>query len=244
MPKVLMAKKNLKVKQELILEAQEYTRAVVRKIAKHMTLHPDIMDEIEAAGNLGLVEAADKYDPSKGVDFKNFAYLRIRGAVIDAVRQVSSISRNSYHYQKALEAVQSLRECDLEINPYLGTESESAEQMLAKVFDIAADGALAFRLTFEDFETEVNNEANQDLSQEQIINRAQIKKKILDAIATLPEKQRLIVEGYYFHDKSFVDVADEEAGRSKSWVSRLHQQALNAIKEALGDMEFEDYFLK
>lgn len=239
-----MAKRNSKVKQELILEAQDYTRAVVRKIAKHMGLHPDMMDEIEAAGNLGLVEAADKFDPSKGVDFKNFAYLRIRGAVIDAVRQVSSISHKSYQYQKALEAVQSLRECDLENNPYLATESESAEQMLAKVFDIAADGAIAFRLTFEDFETEVNDEVNQDLTQEQAMNRAQIKKKILDAIATLPEKQRLIVEGYYFHDKSFVDVADEEADRSKSWVSRLHQQALNAIKEALGDMEFEDYFLK
>ncbi len=239
-----MAKKSVKVKQELILEAQEYTTRVVRKLAKKLALHPDLMEEVEAAGNLGLVEAADKYDPSKGVDFKNFAYLRIRGAVIDAVRQVSSISRYSYQYQRALEAVQSIRESDQETNPFLATEAETADQMLAKVFDIAADGALAFRLTFEDFEVEVNNEVNHELNQEQQLIRREIRKKILDAIATLPENQRLIVEGYYFHGKSFVDVADEDTGISKSWLSRLHQQALNSIKDALGDLEFEDFFLK
>jgi RNA polymerase sigma factor (sigma-70 family) len=52
-------------------------------------------------------------------------------------------------------------------------------------------------------------------------------------IATLPEKERLIVEDYYLKEKSFVEIANENGGMSKSWVSRLHSRALELLKERL-----------
>jgi RNA polymerase sigma factor for flagellar operon FliA len=237
-----MSKHSEEQKHDTIQKARAFTTNLVKKLVKNMRLPPDVIEELEAAANLGLVEAAEKYDPTKGVTFTNFAYLRIRGAVIDAARQISSISRYSYQFQKAMEAVQDIREFDVSTSAVFETDKTSADEMLAKVFDIAADGAIAFRLTFEDFETEASEEVNQDLSQEDQLNQGRIRKKLLEAIATLPEQQRLIVEAYYFHDKSFVEIADEETGKSKSWISRLHQQALNALKDAMGDVEFEDFF--
>jgi RNA polymerase sigma factor for flagellar operon FliA len=228
-------------KHQLITESQRFTSNLVKKMVKSMNLPVDVIPELEAAGYLGLVEAAEKFDESKGISFLNFAYLRIRGAVIDAVRQISSLSRYAYSYQKALEAIHSVREADLEAGQ-VSSEALSSDEMLAKVFDIAADGALAFRLSFDDYESEANDQANQELNPEDQLNQSLIKKKILEAIATLPEQQRLIIEGYYFHDKSFVEIANEEAGNSKSWVSRLHQRALISLKEALGEMDFEEFF--
>jgi len=236
-----MAETSEQRKHQLITESQLFTSNLVKKMVKSMNLPVDVIPELEAAGYLGLVEAAEKFDESKGISFLNFSYLRIRGAVIDAVRQISSLSRYAYRYQKALEAIHSAREADLEARQ-ASSEVLSSDEMLAKVFDIAADGALAFRLSFDDYESEANDQANQDLNPEDQLNQSLIKKKILEAIATLPEQQRLIIEGYYFHDKSFVEIANEEAGNSKSWVSRLHQRALTSLKEALGDMDFEEFF--
>jgi RNA polymerase sigma factor for flagellar operon FliA len=52
-------------------------------------------------------------------------------------------------------------------------------------------------------------------------------------VATLPEKERTIIEQYYFHDRKFSDIATQSAGLSKSWVSRLHDRALATLKERM-----------
>jgi DNA-directed RNA polymerase specialized sigma subunit len=49
-------------------------------------------------------------------------------------------------------------------------------------------------------------------------------------VATLPEKERMIIEQHYFHDRSFVEIANNYAGLSKSWVSRLHDRALSILR--------------
>ncbi len=232
-----------KSKHDLILESRAFAALVVKRVVKSMSLPADVLQDLNAAADSGLVDAAESFDPNKGVEFKQFAYLRIRGAVIDAVRQVSSLSRNAYSYQKALEAVQNLRESDIETVQSHATRNLSGDEMLAKVFDIAADGALAFRLSFEEVEVEANDEANHDLNPEEEFNRQKIRKKLLAAIATLSEPERLIIESFYFHDKSFIDIANEESGLSKSWVSRLHKKALEKLREAAVEAQLEDALL-
>jgi len=224
-------------RQDLILESREFAEAVVKKIMKSMSLPAELISELLAAADFGLVEAAHNFDFNRGSDFRSYAYLRIRGSVIDAVRKISSISRNSYMYGKALEAVQLLRENQIAEIQESATKPMNGDEMLAKVFDIAADGALAFRLSYEDIETEVAEEANKELNPEEHLCRDRFRSQLRSIIATLPEAERTIIEGYYFHDKQFVDIANEEAGLSKSWVSRLHGRAIRMLRDKMLELD-------
>jgi RNA polymerase sigma factor (sigma-70 family) len=68
---------------------------------------------------------------------------------------------------------------------------------------------------------------------EREFNKKQTSEKLRAAIATLPEKERTIIEQYYFHDLTLSEVAQQYAGLSKSWVSRLHDRALGMLREKL-----------
>jgi RNA polymerase sigma factor (sigma-70 family) len=68
---------------------------------------------------------------------------------------------------------------------------------------------------------------------ERIFEEKQQSQKIQKALATLPEKERTIIEQYYFRDRKLVEVAEQYSGLSKSWVSRLHDRALAMLRDSL-----------
>jgi RNA polymerase sigma factor for flagellar operon FliA len=76
--------------------------------------------------------------------------------------------------------------------------------------------------------------AHQELQNpERVLQRKREAKKMRAIVATLPEKERTIIEQYYFHDRKFIEVAEQFSGLSKSWVSRLHDRALDLLREKL-----------
>ncbi len=79
----------------LIEQHRSYVRALAIDIAKTLPRHIDL-EELVAYGNLGLIEAAERYDPRYRASFKTFAWYRIRGAIFDAVRQMGPFSRASH----------------------------------------------------------------------------------------------------------------------------------------------------
>ena len=203
-----------------------YVELVVGKLIQHMHLPLEIADDCISAGYLGLVEAASRYDKQGKGSFQSFAFLRIRGAVIDYLRKSSDLSGTAYRYARALEAIQYVREEDYERN--LGDSVEmSASERLAQIMDFAASGALAFRMSMEDA-LEKEDEA---LDPEQLMMRQDKLRAWSELIEQLDEKEQLIVRQYYFQGKSFVDIAKSTPGLSKSWVSRLHSRALKKLKD-------------
>ena len=77
-------------RDELILENLGFVRSILLKTVADLPEHVD-RQNLESAGVLGLVEAARKFDPTRGVEFKSFAYLRIRGAILDELRRNSPL---------------------------------------------------------------------------------------------------------------------------------------------------------
>jgi RNA polymerase sigma factor for flagellar operon FliA len=100
--------------QRLIESYQDYAHAIAAEVSRKL---PSQLDrrELEGAADLGLVEAAQAFDPSRGVLFKTFAYYRIRGAVYDALRKMGWFSKSLYQQYKF----------EMAANEYLKDHSES-----------------------------------------------------------------------------------------------------------------------
>lgn len=218
-------------RDKLIAEYQQYVNSIVGTMIKTMGLPLQFFDEFVSAGYLGLVEAASRFDPKTGGDFKSFAYLRIRGAVIDSIRECADTSGKAYRYVKAIQASHNLRE-NLHNNGQAGSTA-SREEALAEVYDFAAKGILAFRLSVDDAEEELYNELGSPTTPEESLKSQQNNEELRAAIATLPEKERLVIEEFYFNDRSFTEIADGVHGLSKSWISRLHAKGLERLHKIL-----------
>jgi RNA polymerase sigma factor for flagellar operon FliA len=217
----------------LVNDYQKYVELVVSHLIRSMVLPTTLKEDFMSAGFLGLVEAAERFDPTRGFEFKGFAFLRIRGAVIDHIRNSCEVSRQTYRTLKSLEGAQELRELELE---RLDAGEQRREAKRAAALSYLAKSATAFKVA------RVIGDKSRDVEEsgddpEKILDVKRESKKIRRLVATLPEKERTIVEQYYFHDRNFTEIATAHAGLSKSWVSRLHDRALDLLREKISREE-------
>ncbi|MDC0358933.1 sigma-70 family RNA polymerase sigma factor, partial [Oligoflexia bacterium] len=101
----------------------------------------------------------------------------------------------------------------------------------SRILDYAAKGALAYKLTYSDTETEMAAISDKIPNPEEALDLHQSKQLFCQWIQDLPAREKLVIEQYYYCEKSFVEIAADHEGMSKSWVSRLHNKALNRLKE-------------
>jgi RNA polymerase sigma factor for flagellar operon FliA len=212
-------------RKTLIDQYQDYVQYLVGGLIKTMNLPPDLFDEFVAAGNLGLVEAAQRYDSESGTDFSAFAYLRIRGAVIDSIRECADLTGKAYRFARALQAINDHREDLVD----LVEPASNQEDTLARVMDYAATGTLCFRLSISDVENELEDDGAGD--PERALNLQQDGELLRQLVLELPDKERRVIEDYYYRGHSLAQISRNYDDFSKSWVSRLHSRALQMLKD-------------
>ncbi|MCB0328539.1 MAG: sigma-70 family RNA polymerase sigma factor [Bdellovibrionales bacterium] len=205
----------------------EWVRRITRKFTKEFDVPEQDFEELVGIALLGLVEAGERYDPEKGVPFRSYAYCRVRGALLDGMSTLGGLSRSGHRKARALRALTEYREQD-EIQR---REGASAEVKLAEVFEHAAQAALVHRLslTAEDGEEMLQSE---DASPEEIVEMREVSIRLQKAVRELPETERLVVEEYYFKQKTFEEIG-AESGMSKGWISKVHKKAMARMKESL-----------
>ncbi len=213
----------------LVHEYQKYVDLVVGHLMRSMGLPTTLKEDFMSAGFLGLVEAAERFDAKRGYEFRAYAFLRIRGAVIDHIRNSCEVSRHAYRTLKSLEGAQDLRESELE---RLDPDERRREAKRAAALAYLTQSATAFKIASVAVEPEQEVQESPD-NPETILNLRRESKKIRRLVATLPEKERTIIEQYYFKDRNFTEIARSHAGLSKSWVSRLHDRALELLRERI-----------
>lgn len=219
----------------LILHYQHYVKQVAGSLVTKMNLPHQMFDEYVSAGYLGLVEAAERYDSSHGKDFKSYAYLRIRGAIIDSIRRTADVPGYVYNrYVKALKAAHELRE---ELYEQQSREKDKPvnDAMLSQVLEYLSLSALAFRISQHDVESELSSMEDSALNPGRLFEIKEDNEIIHSLIDSLPSKERYVVKSYYFEGKSLVSIAEEQGDVSRSWVSRLHARALKILKEKYSD---------
>jgi RNA polymerase sigma factor for flagellar operon FliA len=190
-------------------------------------------DDLVAYGTKGLLEAAERFDPTQGASFTTFAYYRVRGAMLDGLRTMGWYSRSDYARYRAEERA----------NEYLQNQSErdtAGKQAGARADTASALESIAQLLGGVATIHITSLEAAAAVADEKLpapdadLERLQSTARVRQAIQTLPERERNLMEMYYFGEKNLAE-AGEILGLSKSWACRLHARAVDLLKAALGE---------
>ncbi len=214
--------------ERLVAEHLGFVDALAHRIRKKLPAHACI-DELIAAGRLGLVQAAQRYDPNQGAQFKTFAYYRIRGAIFDAVRSASWMTTPVEQALSVAESTNELLERDAErYAERAGTESlaEQADSVRRVVRQVAMSKMLS--LDYDPCPLEVADTASEAPGAG--LERIQVHESLHSCIDRLPDRERQLIQDHYFSGLSLKD-AGERQQRSKSWASRTHGDALELLLE-------------
>jgi RNA polymerase sigma factor for flagellar operon FliA len=236
-------------RDQLVEQHLHLVHAIAAKLKRRLgkTMEPG---DLVGYGTQGLIEAAGKFDAKQGTAFSTFAYYRIRGAIFDGMRTMGWYSRGDYARFRAEErandymAVASEREAADKAAHLAGAvQGQSAGQSDDKPEDktkVLGDIAeiLSGVATVHITSIEAARDAPDDRFQapDEAVLEAEGRGRVRAALAKLPEKERRLMELYYFADMKLED-AGKKLGLSKSWASRLHSRAVNHLREALEEEE-------
>jgi RNA polymerase sigma factor for flagellar operon FliA len=202
---------------------------LVNEVARKATHIP--RDELASAGALGLVLAAESFDPTQGVPFGAFARRRILGAIADEMRSADWASRTarkkireSLSVQESLTNALGRAPSVDEVAESLGVDRKSAMEALA--------GAGRSVQSLDEFESISDVLAAEAATPEDLVLETERTRYIKAAVASLPEKMRYIVEQVYFHDRSVGELA-AELGLTHSAVSQQRSEAIRLMRHGL-----------
>ena len=223
---------------QLVADSLPLVRSVVGSMAHHYPRHCD-RDELVAAGTFGLVEAARRFDPSKGVPFDRWAVLRIRGAVVDAVRALDFAPRALRSTARDLTAVRETLERELGRTP---TSEEVAQRMGMPMADLVQLEGRLHRSTVLSLDAPTrDHEGDTTLAAIVLdpgadpleeLERRERDNYVQDALQSLPERLQAVLVGYFLEGRTSAEMADE-LGVTESRVSQMRTEALTLVREGL-----------
>jgi RNA polymerase sigma factor for flagellar operon FliA len=190
------------------------------------------LDDLRSAGHEGLVQAARSFDASVGVPFRRWANLRVRGAMIDAVRSQGGLPRRVYARIRAIEAGDRVSEAaaEEETAKPTTTAKDADDRLSTYLAGIAT--AMAMGLLAEAIAPGATDALDPALSAEDQLASHEIIQRVRQAIERQPDAERHLLQRHYFDGITF-DEAAKELGLSKSWASRLHARAIESLARDL-----------
>jgi RNA polymerase sigma factor for flagellar operon FliA len=235
-------KKNIKrnQKEELIREYSPLIKFIAQKIA--VRLPPNIeLDDLMSAGSIGLMDAIDKWDPTRDNKFKTYAEFRIRGAMLDELRSQDWVPRSVRDKSKALDRAVAALEIEIgrvpseeEVSTKLNMPIEEFHSLVNQVRPVSLL-SIDDQPTFSDSDkksianllegAKSGNPFNQ-------LNLKVVKDVVAKAIEELPERQRLVLSLYYFEDLNLKEIG-QVLQVTESRVSQLHAQAVIRLRAKL-----------
>lgn len=189
-------------------------------------------DELVALANVGLADAAQRYEPERGASFSTFAWYRVQGAIVDGLRKQTTLPRRVWAKLVALRAASEYLENRAERDagaaktgaaPAQGADALAAmKTALAAIRTMYVTSLDGMRdAGFDTPDAAPLADARMDVSR--------LCAKLRTAIDKLPDKERELVTKHYWEGKNLLE-AGAELGISKSWASRLHAQAVERLR--------------
>ncbi|CAG7623757.1 FliA/WhiG family RNA polymerase sigma factor [Paenibacillus allorhizosphaerae] len=196
-------------------------------------------EDLTSCGVMGLIDAIEKFDYQRGLQFETYASWRIRGAMIDSLRQGDWVPRSVREKAKKIEdAYQKLEQqylrsvTDSEISEYLLISENEFQQM---VQDIAVTTVCSIDepIREEDSETRLSLLIDEKAKNpESKVNEFYLKETLAKAIDKLTEKERTVVSLFYYEELSLSEIA-EVMNLSPSRISQLHSKAILRLRGSL-----------
>jgi RNA polymerase sigma factor for flagellar operon FliA len=216
----------------------ELVEIVARQVARSVGPHAELGDLL-SFGREGLLDAARRFDPDRGVPFRGYANFRVKGAIIDGVRSMARLPRRVHARLQGLAAASRFSEGafeDLAGPPPPGSTSAGADLALSDhLAGMATAIALGLVATTGQGEEGERVGIARGEDPEEATAQSEVMTLVREAIAGLPEEEAELVRRHYLEGERFDHVA-EELGLSKSWASRLHTRALGRLTKRLREV--------
>lgn len=209
----------------------------VQKVYYNLPKSVDI-DELYSSACLGLVESFKRFDKNRNVDFKIYAERRIKGAIMDCLRQLDMLPRNLRTKMKQFEAKVLRLTSELgrkpnaeEIATHTGIELSEVYELL-NVIDNNQVASL---------NTPINDESETDLvdvirgsflDPHEAVEKNEMINSVISAINTLSEKEKMVITLYYYEELNMKEIG-EAVGITESRVSQLHSSAVKKMRKNL-----------
>lgn len=225
------------IKEKLILEYSHIIKYVAGRLSIYFGSNVEY-DDLVGYGVFGLIDAIEKFDITKGVKFETYASLRIRGAIIDSIRELDWVPRSLRQKNKELERVYAEVENDL---GHSATDQEIADKLhisIDEFYKLLNEVNLSSLISLEEFleqnyEVGVNITGNSKEDRpEGYIEITELKEILADAISKLPEKEKTVISFYYFEDLTLKEIS-AIMKVSESRISQLHTKAILRLRGKL-----------
>ncbi len=230
------------LKEQIVLEHTPLIRYIVNRIAVRLPSHIDL-DDLHNTGVIGLMDAIEKYDPEKNCKFKTYAEFRIKGAILDQLRSLDWVPRSVRQKSRRLERAFGEVEQRLgrsasedEVADSLGLQIEKFHELMNQVRGISLVNLEEIRGTNSDGDrTGTFADIVEDVHSENpfaSLKLSEMKQLIAGTIATLPEKERLVISLYYYEDLNMKEIGGI-LGITESRVCQIHTKAAIRLRGKL-----------
>jgi RNA polymerase sigma factor for flagellar operon FliA len=230
-----------KIRDAFIKQYSPLVKYVAGKVAVGMP-HNVEFDDLVGFGVFGLLDAIDKFDPEKNVKFKTYAVTRIRGAIFDELRSIDWVPRSVRQKTREVEeAIGSLEAqlgriaTDQEIASFMGMDEA---EYLKTIMKISGTSIISLNdLWFSGDENDKVSigdsiESPSSLNPDVVVEKDEIRRVIVEAINSLPEKEKKILILYYYEDLTLKEIG-QVLEVTESRVSQLHTKAILRLRSKL-----------
>ncbi|MRR53129.1 MAG: FliA/WhiG family RNA polymerase sigma factor [Deltaproteobacteria bacterium] len=230
-------------RDELVLSHLPLVKYLVGRISSKLPPHLDQQDLMSVAV-IGLITAAERFDPRRGILFKTFAEKRVMGSIMDELRAQDWLPRTLREKYKRLEHEFSVLEQKLGRNPSSEEVASAMGMDLEKYFQLMEEVHSLSFMSLEDFHEDDEGSSfgflnflsdnGKENPQNQMMAK-QLLQVLGNAIESLPDKERLVVTLYYYEELNLKEIG-EIMGLTESRISQLHSQAVIRLKVKMKNM--------
>src|SRR5579864_2470145 len=224
-------------RDRIVLEHLPLVKAIAVRVHENLPVHVDL-DDLVHAGVLGLFDAASKFNPEKQVAFSSYAKHRIKGAILDSLRQLDWASRDLRRRHKQVEAATRELAATLQRTPTesevaakLGVDVERWRQMMVDLRSVGLISASSRAPEHDDLPAP-DFPSKPETQPDNMCSREQMRSVLSIAMKTLPERYQKVVFLYYTNEMTMKEIGGI-LGINESRVSQIHKSALEKMQVVL-----------
>ena len=213
-------------------------RAVARRMHRTLPRHIEL-DDVISAGYLGLVDAAEKFEHSREIQFRSYAEFRVRGAILDSLRDLDCGPRS---LRRKVRAIEQTRQALTATFAHAPEDAEIANELGISLSGVQETLATARNLETESLQAERDDDDGHDLLATLADSSApdalalclegEFKQALIEAIDALPERERLIITLSYYEELTLKEIGDM-LSLTVSRVSQIRTAAVNRLRTTL-----------
>jgi RNA polymerase sigma factor for flagellar operon FliA len=215
-----------------------FVEALARRMAATMPHSIDLGDLVQD-GVIGLIDAAHRFDDTRGIKFETFAERRIRGAMIDALRK-DAWPRGVRRVRRELEAAREKLRAELGHEPSLadlaaavGSDEKRLGKTIVRINTIESTSPYSSGDQVDDQQLPAVLMPAEPERPDAVYEQTEMRERVRKAVATLPAREQRVIALYYYGEVTMKEIG-QELGVNESRVSQLHARALRRLRDALG----------